>query len=246
LGLIFIAPDTSPRGEGVPDDPQAAYDFGLGAGFYVDAMQAPFDQHYRMRDYIENELPAIIAAHFPADMQRQAIMGHSMGGYVAAHLDKTFPDKTKALAFFHSTADSDSELKKQDRLRAIEAAEKHKALYATNLIDGLFHSADKHRLAINEQLEKIEGMSAESIVQSLRAMRERESPIVFLQTAKFPIHYFAGANDTVLSLEKMKTEWSVLPQAKITIIPEIGHMGHIENISAAKSFLEEVISPFAL
>jgi pimeloyl-ACP methyl ester carboxylesterase len=171
-------------------------------------------------------------------------IGHSMGGYVAAHLAKTFPNKTKALAFFHSTADADSELKKQDRLRAIDAAEKHKALYATNLIDGLFHFADEHRHAINAQLEKIESMSAESIVQSLRAMRNRESSIPFLQTANFPIYYFAGANDKVLSLEKMEAEWTLLPSTKITIVPEIGHMGHIEHISAAKSFLEEVISPF--
>jgi len=171
-------------------------------------------------------------------------IGHSMGGYVAAHLAKTFPNNTKALAFFHSTADADSELKKQDRLRAIEAAEKHKSLYAVNLIDGLFHNADKQRIAINDQLEKIESMSAESIVQSLSAMRDRESSVSFLQSANFPIHYFAGANDKVLSLDKMKGEWSLLPQAHITIIPEIGHMGHIENISAAKSFLEEVISPF--
>jgi len=189
------------------------------------------------------------AAHILQQIDRQESdeyiwIGHSMGGYVAAHLAQTFPNKTKALAFFHSTADADSELKKQDRLRAIEAAEKHTALYATNLIDGLFHDADEHRLAINEQLEKIENMSAESIVQSLRAMRNRESSIPFLQTAEFPIHYFSGADDKVLSIEKMNLEWSVLPQAKITIISEIGHMGHIENIPAAKSFLKEVISLF--
>ena len=101
LGLIFIAPDTSPRGEGVPDDAEAAYDFGLGAGFYVNATQAPFDQHYRMQDYIENELPAIIAAHFPADMQRQAIMGHSMGGHGALTISLRNPKRfrsTSALA----------------------------------------------------------------------------------------------------------------------------------------------------
>ena len=171
-------------------------------------------------------------------------IGHSMGGYVAAHLAKSFPEKTKALAFFHSTADADSELKKQDRLRAIEAAEKHKALYAANLIDGLFHNADAHRTAINQQLEKIEGMSAESTVQSLRAMRERASSISFLQSAHFPIYYFSGANDKVLSLEKMEAEWTLLPSAKITIVPEIGHMGHIENIPAAKKFIEEVLSEF--
>lgn len=83
LGLTFVAPDTSPRGEGVPDDPEGAYDFGLGAGFYVDATEQPWAANYRMRSYIERELPALIAANFPADMARQAIMGHSMGGHGA-------------------------------------------------------------------------------------------------------------------------------------------------------------------
>ena len=82
-GLIFVAPDTSPRGDTVPDDPDGAYDFGLGAGFYLDATQTPFDQHYRMKSYIEDELPTLIAANFPADMTRQSIMGHSMGGHGA-------------------------------------------------------------------------------------------------------------------------------------------------------------------
>lgn len=83
LGLIFVAPDTSPRGEGVPDDPDGAYDFGLGAGFYVNALVEPYAEHYRMRGYIEGELPAIIADQFPVDMNRQGIMGHSMGGHGA-------------------------------------------------------------------------------------------------------------------------------------------------------------------
>ena len=100
LGLIFVAPDTSPRGEGVADDAEAAYDFGLGAGFYVNATQAPFAQHYRMRDYIEEELPALIAAHFPADMSRQAIMGHSMGGHGALTIALRNPDRFKSVSAF--------------------------------------------------------------------------------------------------------------------------------------------------
>src|SRR5256885_13713471 len=65
LGLIFVAPDTSPRGPGVPDD--ESYDFGQGAGFYVDATEPPFDKNYRMESYVTSELPGLIAAHFPAD-----------------------------------------------------------------------------------------------------------------------------------------------------------------------------------
>ena len=75
LGLIFVAPDTSPRGEGVPGDPTGAYDFGLGAGFYVDATQAPFARNYRMWSYVTEELPELIAEHFPVDPKRQSILG---------------------------------------------------------------------------------------------------------------------------------------------------------------------------
>ena len=100
LGLIFAAPDTSPRGEGVPDDPDGAYDFGLGAGFYVDATKAPFAQHYRMRSYIEDELAGLIAANFPADMQRQGIMGHSMGGHGALTISLRNPGRFASTSAF--------------------------------------------------------------------------------------------------------------------------------------------------
>jgi len=81
-GVIFIAPDTSPRGDDVPDD--EGYDFGKGAGFYVDATEEPWSANFRMKSYIEDELPALIAAQFPmADLSRQGITGHSMGGHGA-------------------------------------------------------------------------------------------------------------------------------------------------------------------
>ncbi|EAT10772.1 S-formylglutathione hydrolase [Bermanella marisrubri] len=80
LGIAIVAPDTSPRGEMVADDAEGSYDFGLGAGFYVNATQAPFDQHYQMYDYVVSELPNLIEEHFPVTDQR-AISGHSMGGH---------------------------------------------------------------------------------------------------------------------------------------------------------------------
>ncbi len=92
-GIIFIAPDTSPRGEGVPDDPEGAWDFGLGAGFYVDATEAPWAKNYRMRSYIEDELPSVVLRNFPmADMTRQGISGHSMGGHGALTVALRTPD----------------------------------------------------------------------------------------------------------------------------------------------------------
>lgn len=97
-GVILVAPDTSPRGDDVPDDD--AYDFGKGAGFYVDATQAPWARHFRMRSYIETELPALIAAEFPADMDRQAITGHSMGGHGALTVALRNPDRFRSVSAF--------------------------------------------------------------------------------------------------------------------------------------------------
>ncbi|HEY0114485.1 MAG TPA: S-formylglutathione hydrolase [Allosphingosinicella sp.] len=100
LGLIFVAPDTSPRGQDVPDDPAGAYDFGLGAGFYLDATQAPFSRHYRMDSYVVDELPAVVAGCFPADLERQAISGHSMGGHGALTLALRHPGRFRSVSAF--------------------------------------------------------------------------------------------------------------------------------------------------
>lgn len=83
LGLILVAPDTSPRGDDVPGDPDGGWDFGHGAGFYLDATEAPYATHYRMSSYITQELRALVQTHFPARAERQGIFGHSMGGHGA-------------------------------------------------------------------------------------------------------------------------------------------------------------------
>jgi S-formylglutathione hydrolase len=100
LGLIFVAPDTSPRGEGVPGDPAGAYDFGLGAGFYVDATQRPFADNYRMWSYVTEELPELIAGQFPVDPGRQSILGHSMGGHGALTMALRHPGHYRAVSAF--------------------------------------------------------------------------------------------------------------------------------------------------
>jgi S-formylglutathione hydrolase len=99
-GMIFIAPDTSPRGEGVPDDPDGAWDFGLGAGFYVDATEQPWARHYRMERYVADELPALVADHFPIDRTRQGISGHSMGGHGALTLALKNPGRFRSVSAF--------------------------------------------------------------------------------------------------------------------------------------------------
>jgi S-formylglutathione hydrolase len=99
LGVILVAPDTSPRGDDVPDDD--AYDFGKGAGFYVEATEEPWAKNFRMRSYVEDELPALIAAQFPmADMARQGIFGHSMGGHGALTMALRNPDRFTSVSAF--------------------------------------------------------------------------------------------------------------------------------------------------
>jgi S-formylglutathione hydrolase len=98
LGLIFVAPDTSPRGPQVPD--AEGYDFGHGAGFYVDATQEPWANNYRMWTYVTEELPALVAAEFPADMERQGVTGHSMGGHGALTVALNFPDRFRSVSAF--------------------------------------------------------------------------------------------------------------------------------------------------
>jgi S-formylglutathione hydrolase len=98
LGLVFVAPDTSPRGEGVPDD--EAYDFGKGAGFYVDATEQPFAENYRMYSYITAELPNLIEENFPADLSRQSVTGHSMGGHGALTIALKNPERFRSVSAF--------------------------------------------------------------------------------------------------------------------------------------------------
>jgi len=99
LGLILVMPDTSPRGAGL-DGEDESYDFGTGAGFYLDATQEPWSRHYRMASYLTDELPQAIAANFPADMQRHGIFGHSMGGHGALTLHLKHPDTYRTVSAF--------------------------------------------------------------------------------------------------------------------------------------------------
>ena len=97
-GLIFVAPDTSPRGDGVADVEE--WDFGKGAGFYVDATQSPWSHNYRMWSYVTEELPALVASEFPVDMDRQGITGHSMGGHGALTISLRHPDRFRSVSAF--------------------------------------------------------------------------------------------------------------------------------------------------
>jgi S-formylglutathione hydrolase len=100
LGLMLISPDTSPRGDDVPDDPDGAYDFGIAAGFYLNATQPPWSANFQMYDYVTRELPDVIFSRFPADAGRQGLFGHSMGGHGALTIGLKNPDTYKSISAF--------------------------------------------------------------------------------------------------------------------------------------------------
>ena len=100
LGIMLVSPDTSPRGEGVPDDPDGQYDFGLAAGFYLNATEEPWSQHYQMYDYLMQELQPAVFDNFPGDPERHGLTGHSMGGHGALTIGLKHPDVFKSLSAF--------------------------------------------------------------------------------------------------------------------------------------------------
>jgi S-formylglutathione hydrolase len=100
LGIMLVSPDTSPRGEGVPDDPDDDYDFGLGAGFYVNSSQAPWSKNYQMYDYVTQELQKIVFDNFPGDAARHGLTGHSMGGHGALIIGLRNPELFSSLSAF--------------------------------------------------------------------------------------------------------------------------------------------------
>jgi S-formylglutathione hydrolase len=98
LGLMLVTPDTSPRGEGVPDDPE--YDMGQAAGFYLDATHTPWAAHFKMRSWLEREVPELLDKAFPADLSRQSITGHSMGGHGALTFALREPTRFRSVSAF--------------------------------------------------------------------------------------------------------------------------------------------------
>jgi S-formylglutathione hydrolase len=100
LGIMILAPDTSPRGDNVPDDNDGAYDFGLGAGFYVNATELPWQANYNMYDYVTAELPSIVSSNFNVNKDRHGIFGHSMGGHGALTIGLRNPDLYRSISAF--------------------------------------------------------------------------------------------------------------------------------------------------
>ena len=142
--LIVVAPDTSPRGEGVANDD--AYDLGQGAGFYLNATQAPWAKHFRMEDYVVKELPALIKRHFPASDAR-GIFGHSMGGHGALTLALRHPDRYQSVSAF-SPIVAPSIVPWGQKAFTAYLGEDREAWKAHDTVQLIAQSAPEHRLPL--------------------------------------------------------------------------------------------------
>jgi len=188
LGVAIVAPDTSPRGEDVPDDSEQAYDLGLGAGFYVNATQAPWDAHYKMYDYVLSELPEIIESHFPVNDKR-AISGHSMGGHGALMMAMRNPNRYVSTSAFSPISNPVSCPWGQKAFKAYLG--KDKALWCQYDTSVLMRNAQEHVPALVDQGLDDDFLTRELKPETLEAAAEANGyPLELRQHAGYDHSYY--------------------------------------------------------
>jgi pimeloyl-ACP methyl ester carboxylesterase len=166
-----------------------------------------------------------------------------MGGYCCLDFAKRFPDKVRALCLFHSTASEDSPQKKSDRLRAMNLIKENKSAYIRTLITSIFAIPNRElqKDRIQSLCQNAEKMTVESIVAAQNAMMQRPGSIEFLKNRSFPLFYFLGQQDELLSQEKMFAEIQSIPGALAHFSDDVGHMGHYEDPSDAFGYLHRLL-----
>jgi pimeloyl-ACP methyl ester carboxylesterase len=179
----------------------------------------------------------------PDDELPCIIVGHSMGGYLAATLVQLIPHRVKAIGFFHSKAGSDDAQKIEDRKRAIQAAARNKDLYLATMLRNTLAECNIHRLEheLSLMIEMAKrDISYECISAAQQVMIERSDAIHYLSKAHFPVYYFLGLEDKSIPYVNMKTELDSLPKAIIDLAENTGHMGQIECKSATVTWLRKI------
>ena len=171
------------------------------------------------------------------------VVGHSMGGYVAIEVMKLLKASARALCLMHSTAREDTEIKKADRLRAIEAVTHNKTLYTRTMITSLFHEKKRELLrdAIENNIAIANRMEVEAITSAITAMRNRPDQLGNLRDRSYPLYYFLGDGDSRLPLDEMNEEMRQLPGCVAEIAEKTGHMGHLECPGAVALFLQRIV-----
>lgn len=175
--------------------------------------------------------------------ERVFVVGHSMGGYLASTLVGMINDQVSGLCLFHSKGGADLEQKREERLRAIEAAKSNKELYVRTMINNIFFEGTRssHQSHIEKQIDYAKSLSLETIIASQEVMISRPDNINRLQERGFPLFYFLGELDTSLPIGMMMDEVSQLPGALVHVEPGIGHMGHIEATKSVIGFIQRIL-----
>lgn len=163
-------------------------------------------------------------------LRRYAVIGHSMGGYVALALAEAFPDNIRALGLFYSTAKEDAEEKKEMRLRAMDAIKQNPGLFVSTMIPGLFteENKTKYRTEIDAAIAEAKQMSKQGILAGMAGMRERKNREALLHFGPYPVLIISGRQDPRIPLEEMQSQMAA-PNVIAKHITEHGHMGHIED-----------------
>jgi pimeloyl-ACP methyl ester carboxylesterase len=171
------------------------------------------------------------------------IVGHSMGGYLAAHWAMDWNEKVNGLLLFHSKANKDSDEKIESRKRAIEAASENLPLYVGTMIRGLFfeEQREKCHAQIEEQIKYAKSLSFECIKAAQTVMMLRESAVERLKGRRFPLYYFLGEHDPSLPKESVEYELAALKGAAVHWAEKVGHMGHFECPKEAGDFLQRIL-----
>jgi len=201
------------------------------------------DQPHILQERTAKAYCEAIISQIPRDSLPWIVIGHSMGGYLASSLVALAPNRIHALGFFHSKAGADDQQKIDDRKRAIAAAAQNRDLYLATMLRNTL--AEKSlSLYADELTHMIEcakaDISTDCIAASHEVMIERPDNTAILSKATFPIYYFLGSEDKSIPYEQVKHEIHALPGAHVTLIENVGHMGHIECEVEALNWLKSV------
>lgn len=191
----------------------------------------------------EAYIAAMKAQVIAGDDDQFFIVGHSMGGYLAAHWAMDWNEKVTGLLLFHSKADSDNEEKILARKRAIDAASENLELYVGTMIRGLFHNEQREKCQrqMEEQIAYAKSLSLECIKGAQTVMSKRTSAVDRLTKRHFPLYYFLGENDPSLPKESVDFELNHLKGAVAHWVEKTGHMGHFECPKEAGDFLQRIL-----
>jgi pimeloyl-ACP methyl ester carboxylesterase len=189
---------------------------------------------------MEEMAEAVMAVCKELKLRKVAVVGHSMGGYVALALAEAFPDLIKVLVLYHSTALADSPAKKNDRLRAIELIRKSPSSFIRNSIPLLFRPVNRKLFKAQIDALKLEALktTAQGVVAAIQGMRQRPSREVLLTFPPYPVHLIASDKDPRIPLEESLAQAKLSSGVRLQVIHGCGHMSYIENLPRAIECLE--------